>query len=133
MNAVLVEVRLVAESCCVCGVIFGLPDHLQKKLQTEGGNFWCPNGHMQHYTEPTVSRLKKQLADAKRLAELRQQWYDAEREDHEATRRSLSATKGVLTRTKKRIAAGICPCCKRHFENLQRHMDTKHPDYTNVV
>jgi hypothetical protein len=129
MNAVLVEVKLEAVTCCVCGVVFGLPSYLKKSLKSEGGDFWCPNGHRQYYTEPEIEKLKKQLAQAKRLAELRQQWYDAEREDHAATKRSLSATKGALTRTKKRVAAGVCPCCKRHFENLERHMHTKHPDY----
>lgn len=129
MDTLLVEVTLVVENCCVCGIPFGLPDYLQDKLQTDGGYFWCPNGHQQRYVEPEVPKLKKQLAQAKRLAELRQQWYDAEREDHEGTRRRLSATKGVLTRTKNRIAAGVCPCCRRHFENLERHIATKHPDY----
>lgn len=129
MGAILIEVTLVAEACCVCGIPFGVPDYLQKKLRTEGGDFWCPNGHRLHYTEPEVARLKKKLAEAKEEARLYEQWYLAEQEDHESTRRSLSATKGVLTRTKKRVANGVCPCCHRHFENLERHMQTKHPDY----
>lgn len=122
MNAVLIEVKLVATSCCVCGIVFGLPDFLDKQLRTKGTSFYCPNGHILGYTDPELKKVKQKL-------ELYKQWYAAEQEDHEATRRSLRATKGVLTRTKNRIAAGVCPCCKRHFENLQRHMDSKHPDY----
>jgi hypothetical protein len=122
MSYVEVEVKLVATCCCVCGIFFGLPDFLDKQLKTKGTSFYCPNGHILSYTDPELKKVKRQL-------ELYKQWYAAEQEDHEATRRSLRATKGVLTRTKNRIAAGVCPCCRRHFENLERHIVTKHPDY----
>jgi hypothetical protein len=23
----------------------------------------------------------------------------------------------------------VCPCCQRSFQNLSRHMKTKHPEY----
>lgn len=41
-------------------------------------------------------------------------------------------TKGVVTRTRNRIANGVCPCCDRSFTNLQRHMASKHPDYAHA-
>lgn len=50
--------------------------------------------------------------------------------ERNAAQRALRATKGRLTKTKKRIANGVCPCCNRHFVNLERHMTGKHPDYT---
>lgn len=25
-----------------------------------------------------------------------------------------------------------CPCCNRTFQNLQRHMTSKHPDYVSL-
>ena len=48
------------------------------------------------------------------------------REEAEA---SLQATKGVVTRLKKRAIAGVCPCCNRTFQQLAAHMAHKHPDY----
>lgn len=30
---------------------------------------------------------------------------------------------------KNRVANGVCPCCNRHFENLERHMKGQHPDF----
>lgn len=34
-------------------------------------------------------------------------------------------------RLKKRVAAGVCPCCTRSFQNLRRHMATKHPEHAS--
>lgn len=28
-----------------------------------------------------------------------------------------------------RVGAGVCPCCKRTFQQLARHMKCKHPKY----
>lgn len=39
-----------------------------------------------------------------------------------------NAYKGNVTKLKKRASAGLCPCCNRHFTNLQRHIASKHPD-----
>lgn len=46
--------------------------------------------------------------------------------------RSAAAQRGVLTRLKNRVAAGVCPCCHRSFKQLSEHMKMKHPDYTEV-
>ena len=46
--------------------------------------------------------------------------------------RSRNGMKGVLVREQKKLARvrnGTCPCCQRHFKNLRRHMDNKHPQY----
>jgi len=37
----------------------------------------------------------------------------------------LDKTKELKT-IKKRIHAGVCPHCNRHFQNVERHMKTKH-------
>jgi hypothetical protein len=33
-----------------------------------------------------------------------------------------------VERKLKRVHRGVCPCCKRTFQNIQRHMETKHPE-----
>lgn len=130
MDAVLIEINLVTVTCCACGIPFGIPDYHRRQLLEKGGDFYCPNGHCQHFTNPEIPLLKKQLKEAERQAQLHKNWYEAEQDDHQRTRRKLAATKGILTKTKKRIANGVCPCCNRHFANLQHHIETKHPDYS---
>ena len=49
-------------------------------------------------------------------------------EQRGAAERTLRTTKGHLTRSRKRACRGLCPFCKRHFVNVQRHVETKHPD-----
>lgn len=134
MTKITVDVEIVPEQCCNCGVHFGIDHHHHKSLKETGATFYCPNGHSQYYT-------KKEQMD-KRVKELEAQLQEAETDrkylsnslkftkgELDYTKRSLSATKGVLTRTKNRIHKGVCPVCNRQFENLHRHMEGKHPDY----
>lgn len=123
---------LVLETCCSCGVPFALPDYMVARLKETGKEFYCPSGHAQHYSnslQKQYEALKAKLEQAEHHAQLEQKWRRAAEEDHEHTRRRLSATKGVLTKTKNRIHNGVCPCCNRSFAHLQRHMQSQHPDY----
>lgn len=114
----------VTETCYKCGIAFGLESNYQKELLRSHNSFYCPNGHSQHYIgESEADKLKRQLA-------AKQDYIESLRKQRDATERSLNATKGHLTRIKKRVGNGSCPCCMRHFENLQKHMQTKHPEYS---
>lgn len=123
MSSVIVTLSPVR--CCTCGVVFGMDDYLDRKRRGDGATFYCSNGHGQHYGSE-LERLRKQLDSAH--ARLRH-----EQDQHGATRRELTATKGHVSRLKTRVANGVCPCCKRSFVQLQRHMATKHPDYKMEV
>lgn len=133
MNTIQVEINLVAISCGACGLPFGLPDYYLKKLQETGKSFNCPNGCSIGYNNNEVDRLKKELAKVEKTKTIYKQWFDDEVDRRKSVERSLSATKGVLTKAKKRIANGVCPCCHRHFTNVERHMNSKHPDYAKEV
>ncbi len=119
---------LVVETCCNCGVAFGMTVTLHGARKRDGGSFYCPNGHGQHYTESTEAKLKQTEKDLK-TARSNAQYY---REEAEAKARSLSAIRGQITKIKNRISKGVCPCCSRSFENLHRHMENKHPGYNEV-
>ena len=41
---------------------------------------------------------------------------------------ALSKERKSKARLKKRVVAGVCPCCTRSFTNLRRHIQTKHPE-----
>jgi hypothetical protein len=107
---------------CWCGISLAVPSNLEAHArERDGFAIYCPIGHTFVYRDSYEKKLK------------------AERQRHEATRellaaeeRSHTATRGHLTRQKKRVAAGVCPCCHRHFENLERHMGSKHPDFAGT-
>lgn len=91
-----------------------MSDRMYARLKRDGGSFYCPNGHGQHFTTNEVDRLRGPLDVANR------------------TNTQLAADYAVLQKQhrglQKRINAGVCPCCNRTFQNLARHMATKHKD-----
>lgn len=112
-------------SCSRCGVLFAFPESMVTNRRADGETFWCPNGHGQVFRETEVMRLRKRLERAESSI-------TAWRDQAEAAERSLRTTRGHLTRARNKQQAGVCPAdgCHRHFENLQRHIATKHPDLT---
>jgi hypothetical protein len=108
---------LVVTSCW-CGISLAIPDNLERWARgARGRSVYCPLGHTFVYRDTFEEKLER------------------ERERHEATRdllaaeeRSHQATRGHLTRQRKRAEAGVCLHCNRSFTNLARHMKTKHAE-----
>jgi hypothetical protein len=117
--------------CCTCGVVFGMPDHMLRARRKDGDWFYCPSGHKQHFAESEADRLRKQLKHAEADRDFARTARDAWRDQADAAERSRRALRGVITRERRRTAAGVCPVdgCHRNFSNLGAHMDTEHPDY----
>jgi len=116
-------------TCCKCGIVFGVPERWQQARLEDKETFWCPNGHPQAYVKSKADKLAEELSrERQRKAQLEDQ-VRAERELREAAERRISAVKGQITRLKKRTAHGVCPCCNRTFQDLSRHMATKHPQF----
>ena len=115
-------ITLVEMDCYSCGITFAVPETWNNKRLEDGKSFWCPNGHQQHYTKTEVQILRERLEMERKNAEF---W----RQQKAAIERSASALRGQATKLRKRLANGVCPCCKRSFPDLHRHMTTKHPEY----
>lgn len=115
--------------CYSCKIPFAVPADVRRRWVENGGTFWCPNGHNQHYTESDVQKLRKQLEEANRSRDWYKQRQADERAARERTERRLIATKGAKTRLRNRIKNGVCPCCNRTFIDLQRHMASRHPGF----
>lgn len=113
--------RLYVEHCVNCGIVFGMPTAFQETRKLDKSSFYCPNGHGQSYTRTTEQDLRRQIEQARNDTAY---W----RERYAEEQRSLRATKGHLTRTKKRLAAGVCPYCHRNFVALGKHIRGQHPD-----
>jgi hypothetical protein len=114
---------------CWCGMRHAVPAELaahQMNAHNDGRrevDIYCPLGHA--YVPAGVSeveRVRRELERSRRQLANRD-------EDLRSERASHAATKGHLTKTRKRVGKGVCPCCNRHFTNVERHMSTQHPDY----
>jgi hypothetical protein len=112
---------------CTCGINYAIPKTLEQQLRDhrasdpgETKSVYCPLGHRWHYTGKSEATVQRERAEA---AERRAR---ANRDLLEAEERSHAATRGHLTRVKNRVEHGVCPHCNRSFQDLRRHMRSKH-------
>lgn len=115
-----IETKLIffVEQCITCGVKFGIPSALVDARRNNHEEFFCPNGHSMYYSGKSeaeklrdeLKRKEQELADQVQAKLFAQQ--DIER----------------LQKKLKRVHKGTCPCCKRSFQDLRRHMESKHPE-----
>ena len=104
---------------CWCGIALAVPDNLYRYTkQSSSRHIFCPLGHQFVFGDT----FEKQLRETERRLKATKDLLVAEERSHVATR-------GHLTRARKRAAAGVCPCCHRTFQNVTRHVASKHPDF----
>lgn len=120
-----------AGECYKCGVICVLPGNMLRALRESKGEFYCPNGHPQCFTESATTRLQREL-DAEKVKRARaEDALAANRKRAEDAELTARLTRGKLNALHARVKNGVCPCCKRSFVQLARHMATKHPGYAD--
>lgn len=115
---------MVANNCIECGSMYAIPANMWDAQRQRGGYHYCGNGHQQGWGKGDTEFDKlKQERDRliQRQAQLQDERIEAEEKAAKAER--------ALNRHKKRSAAGTCPCCKRTFSALARHMQSQHPEF----
>lgn len=116
--------------CGECDLVFAVPKAWYDAVavrRENGGNFWCPNGHSRRFTgKSEAEKLRDELAREKHRAEQAQADAEQQRRRVAFRDRQLAARKGQVTKMRKRIERGVCPCCNRYFADLHRHMESKH-------
>ncbi len=119
-------------NCWRCKVEFFLPSALYTAAKaSEDISFWCPYGHSAHFPagQTDEAKLRQERDRLRQRIAQRDDEIRLERETRRTVERRLSAQRGVVTRIKNRVGHGVCPCCSRSFNNLHRHMASKHPGY----
>lgn len=114
------------KTCPICGVQYAVDKTVMDYKHNlprghEHAEWFCPNGHNLIFAESEADRQRRRaeraeqdrarLEDELRLSQLREQ------------------------KLKRRAAAALCPCCKRSFANVSRHIKHKHPEFIadNIV
>ena len=113
------NVNLVTEDCCICGIVFAVPESKIRRCEDKGEVFYCPNGHSMVYKETTIDRLRHRLEHTEAALQTTSERLDG-------ALKEVTNKNREITRIKNRVHAGVCTECHRHFENLERHMRTKH-------
>lgn len=109
------------QRCISCGVWFGVDKYLDTERRSSKTNFFCPNGHPQAYCESEADRLRKQLQQEQQKSAM-------EAASRRTAEEGRAKAEKELKRIKMRTDAGVCTCCNRTFQNLARHMKTKHKE-----
>lgn len=113
-------------TCGSCGVVHAIPQGMYENCKREGGFWYCPNGHQRGWREGAEKTKILQLEAELRSEQRRREAALVRAND--ATAKAVKAER-ALSRHKTRAKNGVCPCCKRTFQQLARHMANKHPDY----
>jgi len=121
-------------TCIKCGIKYALPSALYNHQRQVGGYHHCPNGHSQGWSADGSenARLRRERDRAvQEQARLAQQVTELDRIADENSRRADRAEKEGR-RIKRRANSAVCPCCNRHFANVERHIKTKHPEIATL-
>ena len=128
-NAMLVTETLTKMTCGKCAGCYAISERFRQECHDDAiGLGWnCPYCKCWWgYPGKTEAEKQRERADQAEARERNLKCRAATLE------RSRNALKGVVTKTKRRIGKGVCPCCNRTFQDLQRHMAGKHPEYADV-
>jgi len=124
--AINLEVELTPINCGECGATYAINERYRRQREEKSGFWHCPYCQTSWgYAGGENARLKKELAEEKARKE---------RALAEANnlRSVVDLERKKAARLKKRVAAGVCPCCHRTVSQMARHMKTKHPDYAHT-
>jgi len=124
MPALSFTVEFVIEECCACHMMFAVSKDFQRRKQVDHGSFHCPEGHTMSYTGKTeLDRLRESTTAAQQALQAKLNEANHAKLVAEKERNQIAAEK---KRMEARAAAGVCLCCNRTFEDLARHMESKH-------
>ena len=111
-------------NCGECGGSYALIERYVEQKREKKGGWHCPYCQVSwgYFGKSEADRLKEAL----KAEQERHQRTLALKNEAEAEAKKLAAS---AVRLKRRVSNGVCPCCKRTFKQLARHMECKHPDY----
>jgi len=112
-----------------CGRVFAVSEATNDWMREKGGSIYCPAGHLIRYGKSNEQELRDELTRERARLDQTRAMLETVRQQRNHQERRAQTYKGHLTRTKRRIAAGVCPCCHRTFQALARHMKNQHPAY----
>lgn len=126
------DVTLSRVDCGSCGGVYAITERHHDWCRENSKSWTCPYcgvGWGFNHDGSPLKKAQRALEEEKRRAAAAEGRARREQERAECALRSAAAYKGQVTKVKKRVANGVCPCCNRHFENLHRHMQDQHPDW----
>lgn len=119
-------------NCHNCGGTYALSARFLKTCRDAGQDKswncpYCKKGTV--FGKSQADQLREQLNSQRQQTQYQREEKERYLQQRDAANRSTYALRGVVTKKKQQLARvqnGVCPCCNRHFKNLERHMENKH-------
>ncbi len=122
-------VTLETVTCGQCAGVYAINKEFMDFARAHTGSYHCPYCQSKwSWNESEADRLRKLLEARER--ELREAKCETLRQNQLREQEQFAREKAE--KKLRRVSNGVCPCCKRHFTNLARHMATKHLKPPNV-
>lgn len=131
-------IALTTINCGKCGGTYAINERYRQKCYEKGDCWNCPyckvgwgyaNNNENAKLKAQLKAVEEREASLKARATLLEQSREAAWKQAKTERTVRKRTQTILRKTKDRVKNGVCPCCTRHFTNLERHMASKHPGY----
>lgn len=124
------QLEFVLVECANCSMPFYTTKRFNKDRRDDHARFYCPHGHSNFYAQKSdEEKLREQLEAAERLKNHYREDADQQRRNRERAERRVTAMKGQVTKANNKLKKGICPCCEEQFPDLQKHIESQHPDF----
>jgi hypothetical protein len=120
---------LYVQTCLKCGMAFGIEKSFDEARRNDHQFFYCPAGHAQYYSgKSEAEQLKQEIVQLNQSLTYTRKANNSLHTQITEKNHSIRSLKGAKTRLMNRVKNGVCPCCNRHFSDLERHMKSKHPE-----
>lgn len=127
MAQVDIALKLYTQTCCNCGIHFGVPDDFDDRRRSDHQTFYCPSGHAQSYVGKTeAEKLKQELATRTAALVEAERRLQAETNMRRSAQQQEKTAKTKLRKTLHRVEHGVCPQCHQTFSQLAAHMKNQH-------
>lgn len=131
MSVLNIGVTLDIIHCASCGIVFGVPADFIERRRKDNAEFRCPAGHVNVYRENAFDKLKKENDRLRSQVEHERNSREVAARLHKTAltgeRIKRGKAEAKAARIETRVNAGVCPHCQRTFQQLARHMQSKHP------
>jgi hypothetical protein len=130
-----VTTALYVTDCANCGIVFAIPETLERRRREDGASWYCPNGHTMVFRETELHKAKERAELLERRLTFAQDQRRAAEAEALHERRRAAAARGQLTKMRNRVARGLCPqqSCRRSFTNLHDHVRHEHPELLDAI
>lgn len=125
----MVEINIERIVCIECGVLFWISNDMYRTLEKSKRNFYCPNGHGQHFTGATDKETIKRLREDIEQSNV---YYEEEYDKNEELEKELKKAEKAAAAKKKEFFEKL-ELLTKELKEAKKAREEKKPKSTEEV